>query len=238
MSKSVGNVVAPEEIIKKYGADILRLWVAAADYRDDVRVSGQILDGLAEGYRKIRNTVRWALGNLDGFDPARDAVPVAEMEPFDRWAYARLVEWQDKVAKAYDDYEFHVAYHATIEFVRGDPLVASTSTWSRTGSTPRARTARRAAAPRRCSTWWRRTCSACSRRCSPSPPTRPGSTCPAARPESVFEAGLPTREPPGRRRRARRRATASCFEVRAEVHEGARAGAAATSSSARAWRRR
>jgi len=117
MSKSVGNVVAPEEIIKKYGADILRLWVAASDYRDDVRVSGQILDGLAEGYRKIRNTVRWALGNLDGFDPSRDSVPVAEMEPFDRWACAKLVEWQEKVAKAYADYEFHVAYHATTELV-------------------------------------------------------------------------------------------------------------------------
>jgi isoleucyl-tRNA synthetase len=117
MSKSVGNVVAPEEIIKKYGADVLRLWVAASDYRDDVRVSGQILDGLAEGYRKIRNTVRWALGNLAGFEPERDAVPVAEMEPFDRWAYARLVEWQDTVSKAYAGYEFHVAYHATMEFV-------------------------------------------------------------------------------------------------------------------------
>ena len=117
MSKSVGNVVAPEEIIKKYGADVLRLWVAASDYRDDVRVSGQILDGLAEGYRKIRNTVRWALGNLADFDPEKDAVPVAEMEPFDRWAYARLVEWQDTVSKAYADYEFHVAYHATMEFV-------------------------------------------------------------------------------------------------------------------------
>ena len=117
MSKSVGNVVAPEEIIKKYGADVLRLWVAASDYRDDVRVSGQILDGLAEGYRKSRNTVRWALGNLADFDPVKDAVPVAEMEPFDRWAYARMVEWQDTVAKAYADYEFHVAYHATMEFV-------------------------------------------------------------------------------------------------------------------------
>jgi len=117
MSKSVGNVVAPEEVIKKYGADILRLWVAASDYRDDVRVSSEILDGLAEGYRKIRNTVRWALGNLAGFDPARDAVPVAKLEPFDRWAYARLVEWQEKVAKAYADYEFHLAYHATVELV-------------------------------------------------------------------------------------------------------------------------
>ena len=117
MSKSVGNVVAPEEIIKKYGAEVLRLWVAASDYRDDVRVSPEILNGLAEGYRKIRNTVRWALGNLHDFDPAADAVAVEDLEPFDRWAYAKLVEWQDKVEKAYADYEFHVAYHATMELV-------------------------------------------------------------------------------------------------------------------------
>jgi isoleucyl-tRNA synthetase len=117
MSKSVGNVVAPEKIIEKYGADILRLWVAASDYRDDVRVGDEILSGLAEGYRKIRNTVRWALGNLADYEPSRDAVPVEELEPFDRWAHAKLVEWQDKVEKAYADYEFHVAYHATMELV-------------------------------------------------------------------------------------------------------------------------
>jgi isoleucyl-tRNA synthetase len=115
MSKSVGNVVAPEEIIKKYGADILRLWVASADYRDDVRIGDEVLAGLAEGYRKIRNTVRWALGNLAGFDPQKHAVPVAEMEPIDRWAMARLAEWVAKVKKAYADYEFHFAYHATIQ---------------------------------------------------------------------------------------------------------------------------
>src|SRR5512142_743535 len=116
MSKSVGNVVAPDQIIKKYGADILRLWVASTDYRDDVRVGDEILAGLAEGYRKIRNTIRWALGNLDGFDPAQDAVPVAEMEDIDRWAVARLADWVAKVKKAYQDYEFHIAYHATTQF--------------------------------------------------------------------------------------------------------------------------
>jgi len=107
--------VAPEEIIKKYGADILRLWVAASDYRDDVRVGEEILAGLAEGYRKIRNTIRWALGNLHGFDPATQAVPVEEMEAIDRWAVARLAEWVAKVKKAYADYEFHLAYHATTQ---------------------------------------------------------------------------------------------------------------------------
>ncbi len=120
MSKSLGNVVAPDEVIKKYGAEILRLWVAASDYRDDVRVSPEILDGLAEGYRKIRNTLRWALGNLAGFDPSRDAIAVEKLEPIDRWAYGRLVAWEEKVKQAYADYEFHLAYHATIELVSVD----------------------------------------------------------------------------------------------------------------------
>jgi isoleucyl-tRNA synthetase len=120
MSKSRGTGVAPEEIIKKYGAEILRLWVASADYRDDVRLSEEILSGLAEGYRKIRNTVRWALGNLFDFDPAKDAVPVSELLPIDRWALSRLVEWADTVEKAYADYEFHLAYHATIELCSVD----------------------------------------------------------------------------------------------------------------------
>jgi len=116
MSKSLGNTVAPEEIIKKYGADILRLWVSASDYRDDVRIGEEIMAGLAEGYRKIRNTLRYLLGNLDGFDPAKHQVPVAEMEPIDRWALARLAAWDEKVKGAYEEYEFHVAYHATMQF--------------------------------------------------------------------------------------------------------------------------
>jgi isoleucyl-tRNA synthetase len=120
MSKSLGNTVAPEEIIKRYGADVLRLWVSAADYRDDVRIGEEILAGLAEGYRKIRNTVRYMLGALDGFDPARDAVPVEELEPFDRWALARLAAWDERVKAAYEDYEFHVAYHATMQFCAVD----------------------------------------------------------------------------------------------------------------------
>ncbi len=120
MSKSLGNVVAPEEIIKRYGADILRLWVSAADYRDDVRIGEEILAGLAEGYRKIRNTVRYMLGALDGFDPARDAVPMEELEPLDRWVLAKLAAWDEKVKAAYEEYEFHVAYHATMQLCAVD----------------------------------------------------------------------------------------------------------------------
>jgi isoleucyl-tRNA synthetase len=120
MSKSAGNGIEPEEIIKRYGAEILRLWVAASDYRDDVTLSEQILSGLAEGYRKIRNTLRWALGNLADFTPGKDEVPLAEMEPIDRWAMARLAAWVEKVKQAYAAYEFHLAYHATIQLCAVD----------------------------------------------------------------------------------------------------------------------
>jgi isoleucyl-tRNA synthetase len=116
MSKSAGNGIEPAEIINKYGADILRLWVSASDYRDDVTLSEQNLAGIAEGYRKIRNTVRFVLGALEGFDPKAHAVPAEELLPIDRWALSRLAAWDEKVTRAYEDYEFHLAYHATIQF--------------------------------------------------------------------------------------------------------------------------
>ncbi len=120
MSKSLGNTVAPEEIMKKYGADVLRLWVSAADYRDDVRIGDEIVAGLAEGYRKIRNTIRYALGALEGFDPSKDAVAEADLMPLDRWALAKLAAWGEKVKAAYEGYEFHVAYHATMQLCAVD----------------------------------------------------------------------------------------------------------------------
>ena len=116
MSKSVGNVVAPEDVIKKYGAEVLRLWVAAQDYRDDVRISPEILTRLSEAYRRIRNTCRYILGNLYDFDPERDFVPFGEMPEIDRWALHQLELLKEKVLRAYDDYEFHVLYHAVNSF--------------------------------------------------------------------------------------------------------------------------
>jgi isoleucyl-tRNA synthetase len=116
MSKSAGNGIEPEEIIKRYGADILRLWVSASDYREDVTLSEQILTGMAEGYRKIRNTMRFLLGALEGYDPRAHAVPVEELLPIDRWALSRLSAYVARVSQAYEDYEFHLAYHATIQF--------------------------------------------------------------------------------------------------------------------------
>jgi isoleucyl-tRNA synthetase len=116
MSKSVGNVVAPEDVIKKYGAEVLRLWVAAQDYRDDIRISPEILTRLSEAYRRIRNTSRYILGNLSDFDPATDSVPFRNMPEIDRWALHQLELLKEKVLKAYDAFEFHVLYHAVNSF--------------------------------------------------------------------------------------------------------------------------
>jgi isoleucyl-tRNA synthetase len=116
MSKSVGNVVAPEEVIKKFGAEILRLWVAAQDYRDDIRISPEILNRLAESYRRIRNTCRYILGNINDFDPARDSVLFERMPEIDRWALHQLEVLKEKVLAAYEGYEFHVLYHAVNAF--------------------------------------------------------------------------------------------------------------------------
>jgi isoleucyl-tRNA synthetase len=116
MSKSLGNVIAPDEVIEKYGAEILRLWVAAEDYRDDIRISEEILQRLSEAYRRIRNTCRFLLGNLSDFDPEQDRVQVAAMESLDRWALHRLQQLVKKVVQAYERFEFHKIYHAIHNF--------------------------------------------------------------------------------------------------------------------------
>jgi len=116
MSKSQGNVIAPQQVIAKHGAEVLRLWVAAMDYRDDIRLSEEILTRLVEGYRRIRNTCRYLLGNLYDFDPGRDAVPAAELLPIDRFVLHRLQRLVERVRKAYEDYEFHVLYHGLHNF--------------------------------------------------------------------------------------------------------------------------
>jgi isoleucyl-tRNA synthetase len=116
MSKSLGNVIAPDEVIEKYGAEILRLWVAAEDYRDDIRISEEILQRFSEAYRRIRNTCRFLLGNLNDFDPERDRVEVTSMESLDRWALHRLQQLVKTVVQAYERFEFHKIYHAIHNF--------------------------------------------------------------------------------------------------------------------------
>ncbi|MEW5785901.1 MAG: isoleucine--tRNA ligase [Bacillota bacterium] len=116
MSKSLGNVIAPVEIIKHYGADILRLWVSSADFTSDIHISPDILKQLSEVYRKIRNTSRFLLGNCFDFNPAEQAVSYDRMEELDRWALHRLDGLIKRVTRAYEEYEYHMVFHALHNF--------------------------------------------------------------------------------------------------------------------------
>ncbi len=116
MHKSAGNSMSPNEVVGKSGAEILRLWAAAVDYTQDMRCSDEILDRIVDAYRKIRNTLRYALGNLDGFDPAADAVERSAMEEVDRWALAELDAVKRKVIAGYEAYDFQAAYGALYSF--------------------------------------------------------------------------------------------------------------------------
>lgn len=120
MSKSVGNTVAPQEVIEKYGADVMRLWVSSADYQGDIRLSPKILKQLSDVYRKIRNTFRYLLGNLDDFDPEKDAVAYDQLTDLDKWALMRLQQVYETVTEAYENYQFHVMYHAIHNFCTVD----------------------------------------------------------------------------------------------------------------------
>jgi isoleucyl-tRNA synthetase len=115
-SKSLGNVTAPHEIIDRSGADVLRLWAAAVDYTEDVRCSDEILLRVVDAYRKIRNTLRYALGNLEGFDPTVDAVADSELLDIDRWALANLEAVSAGVVLSYGEYDFQAAYNSLYNF--------------------------------------------------------------------------------------------------------------------------
>ncbi|MFQ5458462.1 MAG: class I tRNA ligase family protein, partial [Myxococcota bacterium] len=119
-SKSTPNFVPPEQIIKRQGAEILRLWVASEDYSKDISFSDDILKRLNEAYRKIRNTCRFILGNLADFDPAKDSVPCDRMGGLDRWILHRLAALTARVRRAYGEYEFHVVFHALNQFCTVD----------------------------------------------------------------------------------------------------------------------
>jgi len=116
MSKSLGNVMLPSEICDKWGADLLRLWVGSQEYQADVKMSERVMTQLSEAYRKIRNTVRFALGNLNGFDPSRGAVPNDQLDELDRWMLERTGDLVKKCREWYAAYEFHRVYHAIHDY--------------------------------------------------------------------------------------------------------------------------
>jgi isoleucyl-tRNA synthetase len=120
MSKSSGNALSPQDVIKQSGADILRLWVATVDYTDDITFGPQILTRVSEGYRKLRNTARYLLANLHDFDPATDALSAEELNDVDKWALARASEAFERCRRAYEEYEFHAVYHRLLELCTVD----------------------------------------------------------------------------------------------------------------------
>ncbi|WP_405343636.1 isoleucine--tRNA ligase [Ruminococcus sp.] len=116
MSKSLGNGISPQEVTQQYGADVLRLWVASSDYQSDISISRDILKQMSEAYRKIRNTARYILGNLNDFDPEKDMVAANDLLPIDKWAVVKLNELITKCLNAYDQFEFHQVYHSIHKF--------------------------------------------------------------------------------------------------------------------------
>lgn len=116
MSKSKGNSIAPQEIVDQYGADVLRLWVISADYRTDMRMSQDALKQLSEGYRKIRNTARYILSNINDFNPDKDMVSYEDMTELDKWALMKLNQLVEKTIAAYENFEFHTIYGVMLNF--------------------------------------------------------------------------------------------------------------------------
>ncbi len=120
-SKTVGNVISPSEIIDKYGAEILRLWVTYEDYRDDIKISKEIIDRIIETYRRIRNTFRFLHANIsDGFDPEKGRVPYEQLSSLDKWLLSRLQRVVQRVREAYETYAFHTIYHTIHDFCAVD----------------------------------------------------------------------------------------------------------------------
>jgi isoleucyl-tRNA synthetase len=120
MHKSLGNSIEPEKIIKQYGADLLRLWIASVDFPEDVRLSDTILKRLSEAYRKLRNTFRYLLSNLDDFNPNVDAVPGEKLDPIDRWILLRMEDLVRRCLAWYEEYAFHKVYRAIYDFASVD----------------------------------------------------------------------------------------------------------------------
>jgi isoleucyl-tRNA synthetase len=120
MSKSLGNTILPQDVMRQSGADVLRLWVSMVDYREDIRLGKEILARVVEAYRKFRNVLRVLLANLYDFNPATDAVPQSRMLEIDRWAMARYAAVAQKIVDAYDEYDYPTVYQAANSFITVD----------------------------------------------------------------------------------------------------------------------
>ncbi len=120
MSKSIGNVIEPMEVIKTHGAEILRLWAASVEFGEDVSISPDMLTRLSEAYRKLRNTFRYCLGNLYDFDPAKDSVDASQFEEIDSWVLVRMAELLERAEASYNDYAFHKVYRGVYDFATVD----------------------------------------------------------------------------------------------------------------------
>jgi isoleucyl-tRNA synthetase len=120
MSKSLGNVVAPQEIVKEFGADILRLWVCSSDYNEDIRISKEILASITDAYRKIRNTMRYLLGNLSDFNPDEDRLSLFQMQALDKWALHKCGRLIDEVTQGYDSFKFYHVFQKIYNFCNED----------------------------------------------------------------------------------------------------------------------
>lgn len=120
MSKSLGNITSPQDIIKEYGADLLRLWVASTDYRNEMVLSDEVINHAVEGYRRVRNTARFLLGNLADYDHDKSAVPHEQLLRLDRWAICRCAQLQQEIMEAYDKYQFHLVFQRIYNFCNVD----------------------------------------------------------------------------------------------------------------------
>ena len=177
MSKSRGNALSPQDVLKQHGADVIRLWVAMIDYQTDMTIGPQIMGRSAEAYRKIRNTARYLLSNLFDFDPERDAVPHEQLLDVDKWVLARAAEVFERCRRAYEEYEFHVVYHRVLELCTVVLSSLSISTSRKTRCTamrprPPAAARRKRRCTKSCADW-----SASSRRSSASRPRRSTKRC-------------------------------------------------------------
>ncbi len=117
MSKSIGNVIPPQKVINELGADVLRLWIASADFSAEMTVSDEILKRAGESYRRIRNTARYFLSNIDGFDPQQHVVEHSELLALDRWAIDCAAQLQDEIMADYENFQFHQIYQKLHNFV-------------------------------------------------------------------------------------------------------------------------